>query len=115
MAGYPKKVRAHFRRLVDEAYERELARELAQLATQFDEWRAGQIKASELSSRVHQFDKGPGHETYNFYNLMDQEFVLARAVVEGFLTEAEVPEEVWSHIGDMVQSLRRYRDSAEEK
>ena len=115
MAGYSKKVKAHFRKLVDEAYERELARELTQLAAQFDEWRAGRIKASELSHQVHQFDKGPAHETYNFYNLMDQEFVLARAVVEGFLTEAEIPEEVWAHIGDMVQNLRRYRDNAEEK
>jgi hypothetical protein len=67
MAGYSKKVKTHFRRLVDEAYERELARELAQLATRFDEWRAGRIKASELSHQVHQFYKGPAHETYNFY------------------------------------------------
>ena len=44
---------------------------------------------------------------------MAQEFVLARAVVEGFLTEAEIPEEIWSHIGDMVQNLRRYRDTTE--
>jgi hypothetical protein len=88
---------------------------LAPLAAQFDEWRAGWIKASELSHQVYQFDKGPAHETYNFYNLMDQEFVLARAVVEGLLTEAEIPEEVWAHIGDMVRNLRRYRDHAEEK
>lgn len=92
-----------------------MARELAQLAAQFDEWRAGRIKASELGSRVHQFDKGPAYETYSFYNLMDQEFVLARAVVEGFLTKTEIPEEVWSHIREMVQNLRRYRDNTEEK
>ena len=61
---------------------------------QFDEWRAGRIKATELSSRAHQFDKGPAHKTYSLCNLMDQELVLARAVVEGFLTKAEMPEEV---------------------
>jgi hypothetical protein len=74
---------------VDEAYERELARELAQLAARFDEWRAGQISAGELSCRVHQYDKGPSHEMYSLYNLMDQEFVVARAVAESLLSEDE--------------------------
>jgi hypothetical protein len=108
MAGYSKKTKAQFRRLVDDAYERELTRELKQLAAQFDEWRAGRIRASDLSHRVHQFDKGPVREMYNLYNLMDQEFVVDRAVVEGLLTEEEIPEDVWPHISEMVQGLRRY-------
>ena len=52
MTDYSKKVKAQFRKLVDEAYERELARELARLAARFDEWRAGQISAGELSHRT---------------------------------------------------------------
>jgi hypothetical protein len=114
MTGYSKRVKAQFRKLVDDAYERELARELAQLAAQFDAWRAGQIRASDLSHRVHQFHKGPVREMYNLYNLMDQEFVVARAVVEGLLTEDEIPEDVWPHIREMVQGLRRYQNDEGE-
>jgi hypothetical protein len=115
MTGYSKKVKAQFRKLVDEAYERELARELAQLAARFDEWRVGRISASELSHWIHQFDKGPAHETYSLYNLMDQEFVVARAVAESLLSEDEIPAEVWSHIHKMVQHLRDYRNDKQEQ
>jgi hypothetical protein len=115
MTGYSKRVKAQFRKLVDDAYERELARELAQLAAQFDAWRAGQIRASDLSHRVHQFHKGPVREMYNLYNLMDQEFVVARAVAESLLSENEIPAEVWSHIHKMVQHLRDYRNDKQEQ
>ena len=115
MAGYSKKIKAQFRKLVDEAYERELARELRLLAAQFDEWRADRISAGELSYRVHQYDKGPAREMHSLYNLMDQEFVIARAVVEELLTEDEIPEDVWPHIRDMVQGLRRYRNGEGER
>jgi hypothetical protein len=81
----------------------------------FDEWRAGQISAGELSCRVHQYDKGPSHEMYSLYNLMDQEFVVARAVAESLLSEDEIPAEVWSHIHKMVQGLRRYRNDEGEQ
>ena len=46
---------------------------------------------------------------------MDQEFVIARAVVEELLTEDEIPEDVWPHIRDMVQGLRRYRNGEGER
>jgi hypothetical protein len=115
MTGYSKTVKAQFRKLVGEAYERELARELAQLAARFDEWRAGRISASELSHRIHQYDKGPLHEMYSLYNLMDQEFVVARAVAESLLPENEIPAEVWPHIHKMVQHLRDYRNDKQEQ
>ena len=100
---------------MDDAYERELARKLAQLATKFDAWRTGRISARELSYQVHQYDKGPAREMRSLYNLMDQEFVVARAIVERLLTEDEIPEEVWSHINNMAQGLRRYRNDEKEE
>jgi hypothetical protein len=115
MAGYSKKVKAQFRKLVTDAYERELARALAQLASQFAEWQTGRMSAVELSARVHHYDTGTSRELYNLYNLMDREFVVARAVVEESLSEEDIPAEVWPHIRDMVQNLRRYRNNDSEE
>jgi hypothetical protein len=107
MSDYPKHVKKKLRELRCEAHERELARELTQLAAKFDEWKAGQIGAGDLDLLIHQHHNGPSRELFKFYDGGDDRFAVAHAVVEGVLKEDEIPEDIWPHIEIHVQFLRR--------
>ena len=87
MKDYPKRIKAHLNELADQAHERELARELTQLAARFDEWRAGRISAGELNHLIHQYHNGPSRELFKLYSYGESHFAVARAVAEGVLTE----------------------------
>jgi hypothetical protein len=107
MNKHPKHIKKKILELRCEAHERELARELTQLAAKFDEWKAGQIGAGDLDLLIHQHHDGPSRELFKFYNGGDDGFKVAYAVVEGILNENEIPEDVWPHIESHVQFLRR--------
>jgi hypothetical protein len=107
MSDYPKHVKKKLRELRCEAHERELARELTQLAAKFDEWKTGRIGAGDLDHLIHQHHNGPSRELFKFYNSGDDRFAVAHAVVEGVLKEDEIPEDVWTLIKGHVQFLRR--------
>ena len=53
MQDYPKAIKKKLRNLMGEAYENELAEELAKLEAKFAEWRAGKIYAGDLSYLIH--------------------------------------------------------------
>jgi hypothetical protein len=108
MKDYPKRIKAQLRKLMGEAYERELARELAQLATKFAEWQAGRIDASELNELIHKHHNGPSREMFNYYNNVSPSTSVARAVVEGLFAEDDIPADVWPYIEDMVKIYRSY-------
>ena len=107
MNDYPKRIKKLLNELKCEAHERELARELTQLATKFDEWRAGEMGAGDLDYLIHQHHNGPSRELFKFYNYGGSpHLAVARAVAEGVLTEDEIPEEVWPYIEATVQFCR---------
>jgi hypothetical protein len=106
MKDYPKRIKRQLRELAGEAHERELARELAQLAAKFDAWRAGQIGAGDLDYQIHQHHNGPARELFKFYNYADADLAVARAIAHGVLAEDEIPPDVWSHIEALVQFCR---------
>jgi hypothetical protein len=58
---------------LQQAYERELHRELARLDQSFDQWREGKISCGELSHRVHQYEAGASRELYKHYNYSPHE------------------------------------------
>jgi hypothetical protein len=107
MSDYPKHIKKKLYELRCEAHERELARELMQLAAKFDEWEAGHIGAGELDNLIHQHHNGPSRKLFKFYNGGDDRFAVAHAVVEGVLKEDEIPEDIWPHIKLQMQFLRR--------
>jgi hypothetical protein len=107
MTNYPKHIKKQLNALMSVAYERELTRELTQLATRFDDWRAGKIEAGELHDLIHQYHQGPGLEIYKRYDFGDADWAVARAVALGLLSEDEIPGDVWPHIESHVQFLRR--------
>jgi hypothetical protein len=106
MKKYPKHIKAQLNRLMGEACERELIRELTQLATRFDEWRSGQITVDELNDLIHQYHQGSAREIYKLYNYGDADLTVARAVAQGLLAEDEIPADVWPQIEAMVQFCR---------
>jgi hypothetical protein len=107
MSNYPKRVKKKLHELKCEAHERELARELTQLAAKFDEWKAGHIGAGELDNLIHQHHNGSSRELFKFYNYADYDLAVAHAIAQGILAEDEVPADVWFHIKSKVQFLRR--------
>jgi hypothetical protein len=107
MTDYPKHIKKQLNTLMSVAYERELTRELTQLAARFDDWRAGKIEAGELHDLIHQYHQGPGLEIYKRYDFRDVDWTVARAVALGLLSEDEILADVWSNIESRVQFLRR--------
>ena len=94
MKKYPKKIRKALRELVTEVYERELAFYLNQLLSKFHEWKDEKICAGELSTLIHEYDIGQSRKMFSYYNRLDSDVIVARAIIEGNLSTDEVPEEV---------------------
>jgi hypothetical protein len=57
MPDYPKHIKRLLLEWMEEAYERELKRELDKLEQSFSEWREGKIGSGELSYRVQSLKK----------------------------------------------------------
>ncbi|MFQ6013948.1 MAG: hypothetical protein ACE5NP_00720 [Anaerolineae bacterium] len=115
MQQFPKRIKKQLRELATQAHENELARELAQLAKKFDEWRDNRISAGELSHIVHQYDTGPLRDLYKRYNSGSVHMLVAYAVVHGILEEEAIPENVWPYIENAVQFWRTdFEDEMDE-
>jgi len=111
MKEYPKRIRGQLRELMGIAYEQELGRELTQLATHFDSWQAGQISARELDNLIHRYHNDHARELYKYYNYVSPDIAVARAVVEGWLGEDAIPDEVRPYIEAMVLFHRDQQDA----
>ncbi len=96
-----------------EAYERELHRELTRLDLSFEEWRQGKISSGELSSRVHEYERGPSRELYSRYNQGDMDMNVAYALVTGILSREEVPAELWDALERQISFYQSMKDRNE--
>ena len=94
MGDYSKRIKRLLREFAAEAYEKELARELAKLDKSFAEWRKGKINSGELSHRIHQYETGASRELFKRYNIGKNDFNVAYAVVTGLLDRDNIPEEL---------------------
>jgi len=86
--------RRRIRELAGIAYDRELSRELAVLEGEFAQWRSGSIDAYELNERIHRFHQGPSRQLFNTYTNSPFDLVIAAAIANGIITEAEAGPEL---------------------
>jgi hypothetical protein len=110
---YPKRIKKLLNELSVEAHEIELAKELGELAEKFEEWEEGKICAGELSFIAHEYETGPLRELFKFYNRAPVNYRVAYGVVEGFIGEEEIPEEVWPYIEGAIE-FYKFRSGDEE-
>jgi hypothetical protein len=113
MTEYSKQVKRLLRELAAEAYEKELARELAKLDKSFEEWREGKINSGELSYQIHRYEVGPSRELYKKYNDGENDLNVAYAIVTGVLDREEVSEELMEAIDKHVRFYESLKDSGE--
>jgi hypothetical protein len=88
---FTKGEKRQLRQLAGTAYERELGAALRELQATFAEWERGSITAFDMSEAIHEFSKGIARELWKRYSPRLDPFNVARAIGEGYLTEAEVP------------------------
>lgn len=105
-----KKVRA----LAQLAYERELSSALAALEAEFTRWRESRLDAFELSHRVHAFHDGTARDLYKLYVLGEPELVVARALEQGLVSEAEADAEVLEAVTKLREVLRQRAESPDD-
>jgi len=91
---HPKSIRKKLRELKMEAHEREIKKHLIDLSKKFDKWKKDKMTSGELSVHIHEYDKGPSKWMMGFYNDIDYEVSIARAVAIGILAREEVPDEI---------------------
>ena len=99
------------RPFVGQAYENELATELAKLEKRFEDWRAGKICAGELAEIIHQYHNGPARDLWSKYNQNPYtELLIASAMVRGILQREDVSEEVWPYVEAAIERYRFITD-----
>jgi len=107
-----RRLRRQLRQLADLAWERELSNELSNLATSFDEWKAGKLEPHELSDRIHKFHHGGARELYGLYTRVHPLQLVVRAVGLGVLAESEVPAELLTDLAPAIESYRTEQERA---
>ncbi len=84
------------------------------MAQHFDDWREGQIDPFELTELIHQYHNGPARELWKRYVGNPYiELLMARAIAEGILEQADVSEQVRPYIKEAVERYRFMRDEGE--
>ena len=106
LSKYPKKIRKHLRELAFKAHDIEMRNNLHRLSLKFDEWKQGQITNSDLNQAIHEYHDGTARELWKFYHYSDEDFFVARNVVQGFLSRDEIPDEVYEALKEMIENLK---------
>lgn len=94
------------RRLVTLAHERELARHLSSLESDFAAWRSGSINALTLTDRIHAFHDGPARALWKQYSPNNSLTALGHAVVAGLISDSEVPAELREELAVVITVLK---------
>jgi len=92
--------------LVRLAHERELKETLNALSTKFDQWKAGKITSFQMEQALHRFDCDDSRNLWSTYQTTRFDFLLARAVVMGFLSKDEIGPKILKLISDALKHLR---------
>ena len=111
----PKHIKSQLRELANQAYEHELADELANLASRFDEWRAGKITVWDLTELVHKYHNGPARELYKRYHNLPHSTPIAHAVARGILTMRTIPDSIWPYVEKETQFLQSKMENDTDK
>ena len=106
MREWTKSQRRQLRELAGKAYDRELAREVAALESDFACWRRGEIDVHELSDRIHRFHNGPARRLYVIYTSSHREMAVGSAIGRGILTEDEATPEILEALKGLIELAR---------
>jgi len=110
MEEFTTKERRLLRDLSGTAYERELGTALEEVEQEFKRWREGEIYASELSERIHEFHDGDARELFSLYNTAKPPELVARAIARGFLPRDEVGLELLRKLDRIIGFYTREED-----
>jgi hypothetical protein len=94
------------RELAARAHQEALGRELSKLQESFHAWQAGKLSAFDLNEEIHHFHDGPSRKLYVFYTSKLYELIIARAIIQGLLSESSLPEEVRIHLAPAIARER---------
>ena len=95
------------REFYGKAYDRELSAALSELEATFKAWRSGDIDAFELDNAVHEHHNGVSRSLWAKYGLKP-EMMLPALVVQGVISESELPEELLVEMREKIDSLRGF-------
>ena len=101
------------RRLAAIAYDRELGRELTRLETSFTDWHAGRVSSHDVSAAIHVFHDGSARDLWVLYNRGDPSSTVSRAVVQGILSESDIPTALLSKLHGALEYYRHEGDRSE--
>jgi len=88
--------------LVHISHARELKKSLSALATRFDSWKLGEIASLQMEEILHQHDCNESQQLWSLYNTPRLEYLLARAIVKGLLSEQEVGTKIMKLLADEI-------------
>ena len=103
----PKNIRRKLKELSLKAYETELRMHLGELYNHFKEWDKNELKSAELSDFIHQFHHGPSREMYNYYNTVNPDMAVGRAIALEYFSSEEIPEDVYPYIANSIEFYKR--------
>lgn len=105
---FTKAQKREIRRLAGLAYKREMSSAAAALEEDFKRWRRGELDVFELNEQIHKHHDGISRELYKQYAMGDPGCAVALAVRRGFLTDKDVPADIMSSIGGMVEFFKEF-------
>lgn len=94
------------RRLVTSAHERELSHHLESVEADLAAWRAGKLSAVQVTDRIRAFQEGPVRALAKRYVPSNTVTALGHAVLDGAVTEAEVPAELRDELAVVISVLK---------
>jgi hypothetical protein len=103
-----KRINRLLRELAGRAHQEALGRELSKLHESFHAWQSGKLSAFDLNEEIHRFHDGPSRQLYVHYTSKLYELIVARAVIQGLLSESALPEEIRLHLAP---ALAREREA----
>lgn len=109
MDQIPKHIKRAIRQLADQAYEIELARELAALQDELGRWQRGEITAFDVSEAIHRFHDGRARDLYTTYTSRHPKAAVAYAIQRGILDQATITPDV---LEELAGALSMYEASA---
>jgi glucose-6-phosphate 1-dehydrogenase len=101
----------HLRQLTGIAYERDLARCLNDLKSNFDQWESGEISVWDLNDKIHEFHNETARELYKVYaSMADPVFAVASGIRHSVLDVEEIQKDCMPLIQPIVDYFNDNQD-----
>ncbi len=107
--GISKKTRKELRKLLEQAYARELDQYLRDLSMKFDDWKNKKIDCYNLNDHIHKFHDGASRDLFNTYNARGVKgiYMIARALANDLLRKEGIPSEVIDRVEQCANNLHK--------